>query len=118
MNYLNKLILSKLLPSPQKYNFELEDVKRMNSNKGFRIPNRITNLNDFDRIAGLSGLNSSLFTNKDLKRLGIWSQIEESTIAIQTNRDLSKKLVDTGEIETTIPFKYMVDNEQLPIIIA
>jgi hypothetical protein len=34
------------------------------------------------------------------------------------NRDLSKKLVDTGEIETTIPFKYMVDNEQLPIIIA
>ena len=62
----------------------------MNSNKGVRIPNRITNLNDFDRIAGLSGLNSSLFTNNDLKRLGIWNQIEDSISAIKINRNLSK----------------------------
>jgi len=34
------------------------------------------------------------------------------------NRDLTKKLVESGEIETNIPFKSMVDNEQLPIIIA
>jgi hypothetical protein len=34
------------------------------------------------------------------------------------NRDLSTKLVDTGDIESTIPFKYLMDNEQLPIIIA
>jgi hypothetical protein len=92
LKYLNKIILSKLLPSPEKYNFELEDVKRMNSKKGFHIPNRITNLNDFDRIAGLSGLNSSLFTNKHLKRLGIWSQIQESILVIQTNRDLSNRV--------------------------
>ena len=34
------------------------------------------------------------------------------------NRDLTKKLVDTGNIESTIPFKAMLDNEELPIIIA
>ena len=67
LTYLNKIILSKILPSPEKYSFELDDVKRMNSQKGFYIPNMISNLNDFDRIAGLNGLNSSIFTNKDLK---------------------------------------------------
>ena len=34
------------------------------------------------------------------------------------NKDLTKKLVETGDIESTIPFKAMLDNEQLPIIIA
>jgi hypothetical protein len=34
------------------------------------------------------------------------------------NRDLTTKLVDSGNIESTIPFKYMLDNEELPIIIA
>ena len=34
------------------------------------------------------------------------------------NRDLTTKLVDTGDITSTIPFKYLMDNEQLPIIIA
>ena len=34
------------------------------------------------------------------------------------NRDLTKRLCDSGNIESTIPFKYMLDNEQLPIIIA
>ena len=34
------------------------------------------------------------------------------------NKDLTTKLVESGNIESTIPFKYMLDNEQLPIIIA
>ena len=34
------------------------------------------------------------------------------------NKDLTSKLVETGDIESTVPFKYMLDNEQLPIIIA
>ena len=34
------------------------------------------------------------------------------------NKGLTERLVDSGNIETTIPFKYMVDNEELPIIIA
>ena len=34
------------------------------------------------------------------------------------NKDLTEKLVETGDIESTIPFKSMLDNEQLPIIIA
>ena len=34
------------------------------------------------------------------------------------NRDLTTKLVESENIETTIPFKYMLDNEELPIIIA
>ena len=31
---------------------------------------------------------------------------------------LTAKLVESGNIESTIPFKYMLDNEELPIIIA
>ena len=38
LTYLNKIILSKILPSPEKYSFELDDVKRMNSQKGFLYP--------------------------------------------------------------------------------
>ena len=53
----------------------------------------ISNLNDFDRIAGLNGLNSSIFTNKDLRRLGIWKQIEESINSIQLNHTHSKKSI-------------------------
>ena len=34
------------------------------------------------------------------------------------NRSLTEKIVESGNIESTIPFKYMLDNEQLPIIIA
>ena len=34
------------------------------------------------------------------------------------NKGLTERLVESGDIETTIPFKYMLDNEQLPIIIA
>ncbi len=34
------------------------------------------------------------------------------------NRDLTTKLVESGNIESTIPFKYMLDNEELPIMIA
>ena len=34
------------------------------------------------------------------------------------NKDLTKRLVETGDIESTIPFKSMLDNEELPIIIA
>ena len=34
------------------------------------------------------------------------------------NRDLTTKLVESGNIESTIPFKAMLDNEELPIIIA
>ena len=34
------------------------------------------------------------------------------------NRNLTEKLVDSGVIETTIPYKSLVDNEELPIIIA
>ena len=34
------------------------------------------------------------------------------------NRDLTTKLIDSDSIECTIPFKYMLDNEELPIIIA
>ena len=34
------------------------------------------------------------------------------------NRDLTKRLCESGNIESTIPFRYMLDNEQLPIIIA
>jgi len=34
------------------------------------------------------------------------------------NRDLTKTLVDTGDVVTNIPFKAMLANEQLPIIIA
>ena len=56
------------------------------------IPERITNLNDFDRIAGFSGLNSSMFTNKDLERLNIWTQIEDSIYAIQRNQQLSRNV--------------------------
>ena len=34
------------------------------------------------------------------------------------NRTLTKTLVDTGSVVTNIPFKAMLANEQLPIIIA
>lgn len=34
------------------------------------------------------------------------------------NRDLTKRLVESGNVESTVPFKHMVDNELLPIIIA
>ena len=34
------------------------------------------------------------------------------------NNTLTSKLVESGQIESTIPFKYMLDNEELPIIIA
>ena len=34
------------------------------------------------------------------------------------NRDLTTKLVESGNIESTIPFKSMLDNEELPIMIA
>jgi len=34
------------------------------------------------------------------------------------NTSLTGKLVESDQIQTTIPFKYMLDNEQLPIIIA
>ena len=34
------------------------------------------------------------------------------------NTSLTEKLVESDQIQTTIPFKHMLDNEQLPIIIA
>ena len=34
------------------------------------------------------------------------------------NNSLTERLVESGDIESTIPFKHMVDNEELPIIIA
>ncbi len=34
------------------------------------------------------------------------------------NNGLTERLVESGDIESTIPFKYMLDNEELPIIIA
>ena len=34
------------------------------------------------------------------------------------NSNLTEKLIDSDSIQTTIPFKYMLDNEELPIIIA
>ena len=34
------------------------------------------------------------------------------------NKGLTDRLVESGDIESTIPFKYMLDNEELPIIIA
>jgi hypothetical protein len=34
------------------------------------------------------------------------------------NNALTTRLVESGNIESTIPFKYMLDNEELPIIIA
>ena len=69
LSYLNKIILSKILPEPSKFELNLEDIKRLNTHKGLYIPKFISNLNDFDRIAGFSGLNSSMFSEKDLNRL-------------------------------------------------
>ena len=54
-----------------------------------------------ERRTGLSFLN----TAKTSKRYYI-------------NNTLTAKLVESGNIESTIPFKYMLDNEELPIIIA
>jgi hypothetical protein len=34
------------------------------------------------------------------------------------NRSLTEKLVESGNIQSTIPFKYLLETEQLPIIIA
>ena len=34
------------------------------------------------------------------------------------NRELTTKLIDSDSIECTIPYKEMLDNEELPIMIA
>ncbi len=55
-----------------------------------------------------------------LERRSVLSFLNTARTSKQSfiNRDLTKKLVDTGDIESTIPFKAMLDNEELPIIIA
>jgi hypothetical protein len=67
LTYLNRIILSKLLPSPENIDIVFEHNDELSEN--------ITNLNKLDRILLPYGLQSSQFRTEDLDRIGFWDNV-------------------------------------------
>ena len=75
LQYLNRMILSKILPSPENVDITLENHDDLSKN--------ITNLNALDRFLLPLGLQSSQFRTKDLDRIGFWSNVLANISKIQ-----------------------------------
>ena len=106
MNYIQELYF--LDDSLNRYEARLQKMEE-NTKSGKMTYRQIdwdTTINKIDKMQRLYP--------KLVEKALLQMRIREFTI----NKGLTERLVESGNIETTIPFKHMVDNEELPIIIA
>jgi hypothetical protein len=83
LQYLNRMILSKLLPSAENIDITLENHEDLSKN--------ITNLNALDRFLLPFGLQSSQFRTKDLDRIGFWSNVLTNISKIQKHNSETRE---------------------------